>query len=60
MHVSLTAYAVAGHGGPNAADYVRQHLFAKLLANPKFNSDINTALSEPLTKHLASQDTGLC
>ena len=37
-----------GHGGPNAADFVRNNLFDSLLSNPKFPKDIKTALGEPL------------
>ena len=54
LHCARITWAVfeagvlPGHGGPNAADFVRQHLFSKLLANPKFSSDIKTALSAPL------------
>ena len=36
----------AGHGGPNAADFVRQNLFDSLLKNAKFTSDLGTALGE--------------
>ena len=43
----LTPALLAGHGGPNAADFVRQHLFQRLLANPQFSTDIKTALSAP-------------
>lgn len=35
-----------GHGGPNAADFVRQNLFDSLLKNSKFTSDLGTALVE--------------
>lgn len=35
-----------GHGGPNAADYVRSNLFTNLLAHAKFSTDIASALVE--------------
>ncbi|WIA09237.1 hypothetical protein OEZ85_008645 [Tetradesmus obliquus] len=35
-----------GHGGPNAADYVRSNLFINLLEHTKFNTDITSALVE--------------
>ncbi|KAL3137661.1 hypothetical protein ABBQ38_004936 [Trebouxia sp. C0009 RCD-2024] len=35
-----------GHGGPNAADFVRQNLFESLVKNSKFGSDIKTAFVE--------------
>ncbi|KAA6422946.1 MAG: phosphatase 2C [Trebouxia sp. A1-2] len=35
-----------GHGGPNAADFVRQNLFEGLVKNPKFGTDVKTALVE--------------
>jgi protein phosphatase 1L len=35
-----------GHGGPNAADFVRQNLFDSLLKNPKFGSATAQALVE--------------
>ena len=38
--------ACTGHGGPNAADFVRNNLFDSLLRNPKFPKDIQTALGE--------------
>ena len=38
------AFFHAGHGGPNAADFVRQNLFDSLLKNNKFTSDLGTAL----------------
>lgn len=34
----------AGHGGPNAADYIARNLFINLLAHAHFNTDINKAL----------------
>lgn len=36
----------AGHGGPNAADYVRSNLFINLLEHTKFTTDIASALGE--------------
>ncbi|CAL5221808.1 g4064 [Coccomyxa viridis] len=39
-----------GHGGPNAADFVRNNLFDSLLSNPKFPNDIKTALGEAFTE----------
>lgn len=39
---------IAGHGGPNAADFVRQNLFEGLVKNPKFGTDVKTALGEEL------------
>ena len=36
----------AGHGGPNAASFVKSTLFESLLANPKFSTDVRTALGE--------------
>ena len=39
---------VAGHGGPNAADFVRQNLFEGLIKNPKFGTDVKTAFGENL------------
>lgn len=41
---------VAGHGGPNAADFVRQNLFEGLIKNPKFGTDVKTAFGENLHK----------
>ncbi|KAK9829329.1 hypothetical protein WJX72_005218 [[Myrmecia] bisecta] len=35
-----------GHGGPNAADFVQANLFNSLLNNPKFGSDLTTAVVE--------------
>jgi len=35
---------VAGHGGPNAASFVKSTLFESLLTNPKYSTDIKTAL----------------
>ena len=37
---------LAGHGGPNAADFVRNNLFDSLLSNSKFPEDIKAALGE--------------
>lgn len=45
--MSLLANSLcAGHGGPNAADYVRSNLFINLLSHTKFNTDIASALGE--------------
>lgn len=41
---------IAGHGGPNAADFVRQNLFEGLVKNPKFGTDVKTAFGENLHK----------
>ncbi len=41
---------LAGHGGPNAADFVRQNLFEGLVKNPKFGTDVKTAFGENLHK----------
>ena len=38
--------AYTGHGGPNAADFVRNNLFDSLLSNAKFPKDIKAALGE--------------
>eukprot|EP00195_Chlamydomonas_chlamydogama_P006956 CAMPEP_0202890740 /NCGR_PEP_ID=MMETSP1392-20130828/1052_1 /ASSEMBLY_ACC=CAM_ASM_000868 /TAXON_ID=225041 /ORGANISM="Chlamydomonas chlamydogama, Strain SAG 11-48b" /LENGTH=238 /DNA_ID=CAMNT_0049574365 /DNA_START=401 /DNA_END=1117 /DNA_ORIENTATION=- len=35
-----------GHGGPNAADYVRSNLFINLMQHAKFNSDLQSAIAE--------------
>lgn len=35
-----------GHGGPNAASFVQSTLFESLMANPKFSTDMKTALVE--------------
>ncbi|KAL7001771.1 putative protein phosphatase 2C 59, partial [Sarracenia purpurea var. burkii] len=35
-----------GHGGARAAEYVKQNLFSNLIRHPKFNSDINSAISD--------------
>lgn len=43
QHASL-----AGHGGPNAADFVRQNLFDSVIKNPKFSTDIKTAFGKRL------------
>ena len=40
--------SLAGHGGPNAADFVRQNLFDSVIKNPKFSTDIKTAFGERL------------
>lgn len=37
-----------GHGGPNAAVYVRSNLFINLLEHTKFTTDIASALGEPM------------
>jgi hypothetical protein len=45
----------AGHGGPNAADYVRSNLFINLLEHTKFTTDIASALGEPIQElHMLS------
>ena len=51
-----------GHGGPNAADFVRQNLFDSLLKNPKFGSATAQALGEALAPHLngAQAFVGVC
>lgn len=36
----------AGHGGPNAADFVRSNLFDSLLNNQKFTTDRQQAVGE--------------
>jgi hypothetical protein len=36
--------SIAGHGGPNAADFVRSNLFENLLLNIKFPSDVRGAI----------------
>ena len=36
----------AGHGGPNAADFVKQNLFDSLVKNPKFSTDVKTAFGK--------------
>ena len=38
--------ARSGHGGPNAADYVRGNLFNNLLQHAKFPSDLHCAIGE--------------
>lgn len=43
---SVVLCDVAGHGGPNAADYVRSNLFINLLEHTKFTTDIASALGE--------------
>lgn len=40
------AVYMPGHGGPNAADYVRTNLFINLLEHTKFTTDIVSALGE--------------
>lgn len=40
----------AGHGGPNAASFVQSTLFESLMANPKFSTDMKTALGETADK----------
>jgi len=35
-----------GHGGPNAADFVRSNLFKNLLQHPKWPGDIQRAIGE--------------
>ncbi|EIE22236.1 protein phosphatase 2C catalytic subunit [Coccomyxa subellipsoidea C-169] len=35
-----------GHGGPHAADFVRENLFDSLLSNAQFPSDVSLALGE--------------
>ena len=42
----LISVHFAGHGGPNAASFVKSTLFESLLANPKFSTDVRTALGE--------------
>ena len=44
---------VAGHGGPNAADYVRSNLFINLLEHTKFTTDIASALGTWWRCHVA-------
>lgn len=39
-----------GHGGPNAASYVKSTLFESFLTNPKYSTDIQTALVESFMK----------
>eukprot|EP00955_Chlamydomonas_euryale_P010011 107421-Chlamydomonas_euryale.AAC.8 len=36
----------SGHGGPNAADFVRSNLFKNLLQHPKWPGDIQRAIGE--------------
>ena len=38
----------AGHGGPNAADFVRQNLFDSLVKNQNFSTDVKTAFGRSL------------
>lgn len=49
-----------GHGGPNAADYVRTNLFVNLLEHTKFTTDIVSALVESFehtdTEYLKQND----
>lgn len=42
----MCSHGSAGHGGPNAADFVRQNLFESLVKNPKFGTDVKTAFGE--------------
>lgn len=35
-----------GHGGPDAAAFVREHLFNNITAHDKFHSDVRVALQE--------------
>jgi hypothetical protein len=42
----LPSCCCSGHGGPNAADYVRSNLFINLLEHTKFTTDIASALGE--------------
>lgn len=51
QHASL-----AGHGGPNAADFVRQNLFDSVIKNPKFSTDIKTAFGERLHSCIAKPE----
>lgn len=44
--IKLFCCCCAGHGGPNAADYVRSNLFINLLEHTKFATDISSALGE--------------
>lgn len=39
-------FSHVGHGGPNAASFVKSTLFESLLANPKFSTDMKSALGE--------------
>lgn len=43
---TISAACAAGHGGPNAADYVRTNVFLNLLQNNKFISDLPGAVGE--------------
>jgi hypothetical protein len=45
------AVCMPGHGGPNAADYVRTNLFVNLLEHTKFTTDIVSALGEHQRTH---------
>jgi hypothetical protein len=38
--------SLAGHGGPNAADYVRGNIFNNLMMNAKFPSDMHGAIMD--------------
>eukprot|EP00877_Chromochloris_zofingiensis_P001081 jgi/Chrzof1/10974/Cz05g19070.t1 len=52
-----------GHGGPNAAEYVKQNLFINLVEHSKFSSDIASAVVESFehtdTAYL-TQDANTC
>ena len=41
----MVLYCV-GHGGPNAADFVRSNIFLNLLQSKKFLSDLPGAVGE--------------
>lgn len=50
-----------GHGGPNAADFVRAQLFESLYNNPKFATDLRTAIVEAFLdtdRRYLENDTG--
>jgi hypothetical protein len=49
-----------GHGGPNAADYVRSNLFINLLEHTKFNTDITSALGGHGYKQRCTGPAELC
>ena len=42
------SHLLAGHGGPGAAAFVNENLLNTLLSHEKFDTDLKTALSEPL------------
>lgn len=42
------ASGFAGHGGPNAAEFVEKTLFDCLMRNHKFSSDLSTAVGKYL------------